>query len=153
MAIISFITLFDVNQCHVNRLCRFNVLNLCSELWQLSILSSWIIIQMSFFITETQRRADVITIVTMFTLFAINHNCRNQPQLSQKNNCCNCNHNCRNLINHKCRNCNHNCYNFSKFCFFCNVLTWLKGDVSLKVINLRSIFTTWSFFCAVNLPR
>ena len=26
-------------------------------------------------------------------------------------NCCNCNHNCRYLINHKCRNCNHNCCN------------------------------------------
>ena len=49
-------------------------------------------------------------------------NCRNQPQLLQtKHNCRNCNHNCRNLINHKSCNCNHNCPNFFENNF--NVVT------------------------------
>ena len=68
-------------------------------------------------------------IVKMFTIVAINHNCRNA------------NHNCRNLINHNCHNANHNCRNFfENFFDHVNINAWLKDGVSLDFFDLNPIF-------------
>ena len=71
----------------------------------------------------------MITNITMFTIVAKNHNCRNA------------NHNFRNLNNHNCRNANHNCRNFfENFFDHVNINTWLKDGVSLGFLDLNPIF-------------
>ena len=61
------------------------------------------------------------------------HNCRNQPQLSQKTTIV--------AKNHNCRNANHNCRNFFEKVFdYVNINTWLKHEVSLGFLDLNSLF-------------
>ena len=116
-----------------------NLLRFSPGLWELPFNAS-----IDFWNCGTvETGADVITIVAMFTIVVINHNCRNTNHNCRKknHNCRNANHNCRNLINHNCRNANHNCINFFEKSFdHVNIKTWFKDGVSLDFFNLNSIF-------------
>ena len=83
----------------------------------------------------------MITIVTMFTVIAVNHNCCKPITIVTKHhNCRNYNHNCRNLINHKCHNCNHTCRNFYK------KIIWAFSTSEI-------LFTILSSFCPTKFPK
>ena len=70
-------------------------------------------------IAENQeRRHDVITIVAMFTIVAINQLSQHQPQLSQKTTIVAMPTTIvAILLNHNCRNANHKCRNFFEFLY------------------------------------